>query len=121
LDAIVKVIEYKCLINFSTNLFSILKKAGYSGPFCQNVISPCSVTTCLNGATCVVQNVTSAVCLCFPGFTGQFCVSKIDYCSSSPCVNGGVCRSTSSGFSCSCPQSHTGNFCQIRKYACDSL
>lgn len=60
-------------------------------------------------------------CLCFPGYTGQFCSNKIDYCSSNPCVNGGVCRSTSSGFTCSCPQSHTGNFCQIRKYACDSL
>lgn len=59
-------------------------------------------------------------CICLAGYTGTFCTEKINYCLSQPCANGGTCVSSSTGLTCKCPFNHTGEFCHIRRYACDS-
>ena len=64
---------------------------GYTGQFCEKVVSPCASTTCLNGGQCIVQNETQAVCVCEPGWAGLYCEQDIPECNSNPCQNGATC------------------------------
>ena len=43
-------------------------------------------------------------------FKGHNC-NILNPCASNPCENGGTCTSTATGYSCSCPPSHTGERC----------
>ncbi|XP_070533833.1 uncharacterized protein [Ptychodera flava] len=53
------------------------------------------------------------VCACPPGYTGSSCEQDIDECASQPCFNLGTCIDHVGGFSCTCLQSFSGQFCEL--------
>ncbi|XP_054838618.1 IgGFc-binding protein-like [Eublepharis macularius] len=61
----------------------------------------CSVVTCAPSELCMPVNATRG---CY----------RASPCLPNPCLNGGTCEEAAgpSGFSCSCPKSHQGSFCE---------
>ena len=53
----------------------------------------------------------SLVMYCFP--TGINCEININECASQPCQFGGVCTDALNGFSCACPTTRAGLFCEL--------
>ena len=81
---------------------------GFTGRFCQEKVSPCKLSTCLNGGECVSTD-TDPVCRCLAGFYGNACEKT---CREVPCRNGGQCWDTGGGFKCQCPQGFQGALCE---------
>ena len=61
---------------------------------------------------CVVLNAWIEEHVIFFLQSGDKCQNAIDYCSPSPCQNGGVCESKPVGYTCTCPELHTGKNCE---------
>ena len=59
-------------------------------------------------------------CFCYPTWWyEQLFFSDIDPCSSNPCQNGGLCQDAEVGWTCTCPPSLTGPFCEQGKLPFD--
>lgn len=55
-----------------------------------------------------------------PVSSGPTCHEEVTACYSEPCLNGGSCSPRPGGYSCTCPQSHTGPQCQTSADHCVS-
>ncbi|CAF4416809.1 unnamed protein product, partial [Adineta steineri] len=73
----------------------------------------CTPNPCLNGGTCMSNNVGGFTCQCPQGYSGQRCEDR-DPCFSQPCMNQGSCMPQNGGFRCVCPPGFTGTRCEIR-------
>ena len=91
-------------------------RSGFQGKLCERIgsgDSACSSNPCLHGGFCVSIANESFSCECSPGFYGETCDLAFNYCQSTPCKNGGTCHSYINSFTCSCPTSVGGRFCEI--------
>ncbi|XP_033247045.1 protocadherin-like wing polarity protein stan isoform X1 [Drosophila miranda] len=63
-----------------------------------------------------IYPVNTFACSCPEGFTGSkehyLCDTEVDLCYSDPCQNGGSCVRREGGYTCVCPDSHTGLNCE---------
>ncbi|KAH8396820.1 hypothetical protein KR215_004771 [Drosophila sulfurigaster] len=63
-----------------------------------------------------IYPVNTFACSCPEGFTGSkehyLCDTEVDLCYSDPCQNGGSCVRREGGYTCVCPDSHTGPSCE---------
>lgn len=90
--------------------------AEFTGEFCEiDNGDGCSVHTCLNGGTCVLNLQNEPTCACERGYTGLFCQDMVAKpCSSVTCQNGGTCLEHNGGFVCGCRHKFEGIFCEKR-------
>ena len=110
------------LINGSSSQYGCYCQSGYNGKNCENVVNLCSLTTCLNGGTCIVQNGIAAVCLCTPGWAGLNCGIDIPECNSQPCLNGATCvELTPPNIKCYCPYGFTGQNRELQIFHADQM
>jgi hypothetical protein len=93
----------------------------YTGTRCESLVSLCGSNPCQNNGTCYQDFVSNQVrCLCLPNYAGTFCnqttnATNICTANSMICNNGGTCRVNSAsplGFSCACPATATGTYCE---------
>ena len=63
---------------------------GYTGEFCDIVITYCDSQPCFNGSTCN-DYIGYYVCQCQEGYNGTNCSTNIDDCEPNPCLNGSTC------------------------------
>ncbi|XP_062135457.1 protocadherin-like wing polarity protein stan isoform X1 [Drosophila sulfurigaster albostrigata] len=63
-----------------------------------------------------IYPVNTFACSCPEGFTGSkehyLCDTEVDLCYSDPCQNGGSCVRREGGYTCVCPDTHTGPSCE---------
>ncbi|XP_060651948.1 protocadherin-like wing polarity protein stan isoform X2 [Drosophila nasuta] len=63
-----------------------------------------------------IYPVNTFACSCPEGFTGSkehyLCDTEVDLCYSDPCQNGGSCVRREGGYTCVCPDTHTGPNCE---------
>ncbi|XP_071827126.1 uncharacterized protein [Apostichopus japonicus] len=93
---------------------------------CQFTISvleatPCDMSSCLNGGTCIPVSLAEFICVCSGCFRGDRCETVADACSNSQCQNGGTCQlyiGSCDQYFCQCPPCFTGTECQLRADAC---
>ncbi|CAF3631381.1 unnamed protein product [Adineta steineri] len=92
-------------------LFFCYCDQGYSGTYC-NITHKCD---CANGSLCV----DSSICICPLYKFGTYCYLKHSVCQTpnNLCQNNGICiptddRISSTGFTCFCPESYSGERCQ---------
>ena len=110
-------------------------RSGWKGNSCNVAVRKCdNGLECLNGAKCRVGTTTPAAgatsnytCECPYTHTGSQCqhaVAKVTCPDGHECVNGGSCiksadttsttaATTGSSYMCSCPDSHSGDFCEV--------
>ncbi len=82
-----------------------------TGTTCQLPVDYCSVSPCLNGATCL-SGPLGFQCICPDGWTGDRCGQLINLCASSPCGQNGICVVSSPGnYACSCKLGYEGPKC----------
>lgn len=127
-----------CLLQLSTSTFTCICAQGFSGLFCEIVLTGvtttntmttvkngCNPNPCYFGGTCVTYtNGGFMGCYCPSGYTGTYCqcppsTTKISSgltCNPSPCWNGAVCSSDSTGkfVSCNCPIGWYGTYCDLK-------
>ncbi|XP_067909044.1 hyaluronan-binding protein 2-like isoform X2 [Heterodontus francisci] len=92
----------------------------YTGKMCQIVKNPCRKKTCKHGE-CVLNAVPPYhKCKCDYPFKPPSCKKPIHTCAINPCRNGGTCRKGRKRrtFSCACPKSFGGKFCEIDSSDC---
>lgn len=99
--------------------------------------TPCSTTTCDNGAVCTAHIHVAAQqrtivdtpalvfsaplvthefhCRCTDGYAGARCERRQDPCSPNPCQEGGECRRQGYDFQCTCPAQREGRLCQLQR------
>ncbi|CAF1084363.1 unnamed protein product [Adineta steineri] len=99
-------------------LFFCYCDQGYSGTRC-NITHKCD---CANGSLCV----DSSICICPLYKFGTYCYLKHSVCQTSNnlCQNNGICiptddRISSTGFTCFCPESYSGERCQNKNNRID--
>jgi hypothetical protein len=93
---------------------------GYSGTYCEIVISPCQSQPCFNNGSCLSTYNNTYLCICLPSYTGTFC-EQYNPCMNFQCLNGGTCVISSSalnGRTCICPVGYTGQACGISISPC---
>ncbi|XP_073446794.1 protein crumbs homolog 2 [Dendrobates tinctorius] len=100
-------------------LFTCNCLAGYSGPQCQNKVSPCTPNPCDHNALCV-ENIDNYTCNCRPGYTGQHCETVIDECAPNPCQNDAICVTKENKYLCYCVPGFQGHHCEIDINECAS-
>ncbi|KAL8604237.1 hypothetical protein ACOMHN_014805 [Nucella lapillus] len=89
---------------------------GFTGPGCKTAISPCHVSTCLNGGTCEAT-ANGVICHCAQGFSGTHCQTNLDDCAGVTCQNGGTCSDGVSGYVCECAPGFLGPHCESALHA----
>ncbi|KAM3911904.1 protein crumbs homolog 1-like isoform 2-T2 [Leptodactylus fuscus] len=92
---------------------------GYSGPQCQNKVSPCLPNPCDHDAVCV-ENMDNYTCDCHPGYTGQHCEIVLGGCASQPCQNDAICVDKGNKYFCYCVPGFQGHHCEIDINECAS-
>ena len=71
-----------------------------------------------HGRKIVTQNITLMLhafcrCVCPAGFTDKNCSTNIDDCKDHICQHGSMCIDGVDSYTCSCPRSYTGKYCEI--------
>ncbi|XP_028845065.1 protein eyes shut homolog isoform X2 [Denticeps clupeoides] len=79
-------------------------------------VRPCSLTTCLNGGTCVDSGST-VYCHCPVGWKGALCTETVSVCDAEHdppprCAQGSTCVPVPDGYTCHCPLGTAGQFCE---------
>jgi len=92
---------------------------GYAGELCETPPSPCSVSTCLNGGTCIAKGLTNYKCVCRHGFKGANCEDE-SRCEPNPCLNGAVCVDGEDNYRCECGHGFKGTHCEEESSPCDA-
>ena len=72
----------------------------------------CSYIQCLNGGTCVDEDMFSYSCQCTEGFAGQNCETSTFTCAPNACMFGGVCLPLGYDYICQCPLGQAGRVCE---------
>ena len=132
--------------NILPNYFECKCRPGYTGPFCEIQIDPCSSDPCLNFGICMTKpdgyeclclpnfngsrcendySAKNAVCECPTGYTGSFCETFINQCPYlvNPCKNFGICLGIPNEYllyTCHCLPGTTGANCEILVDLCES-
>ena len=80
---------------------------GWTGNYCTQYVSSCSLTFCSNGGTCFEISPGIPACYCPPCFTGNLCQALLNLCDpvNNPCLNNGNCVTNfpaKCSFNCSC-------------------
>ncbi|CAG5117131.1 unnamed protein product [Candidula unifasciata] len=90
--------------------------AEFTGEFCElEKGDGCSLHTCLNGGTCVMNSNNEPTCACEKGYSGLFCEDlTTSLCSRVVCQNGGTCLELDGQFVCACRRKFEGIFCEKR-------
>ena len=78
-------------------------------------IPACSYIQCLNGGTCVDQDMLSYTCQCTEGFVGQNCETSNFTCAPNSCMFGGICLALGNNYICHCPLGQAGRVCEESK------
>uniref|UniRef100_A0A1X7UPV7 Uncharacterized protein n=1 Tax=Amphimedon queenslandica TaxID=400682 RepID=A0A1X7UPV7_AMPQE len=99
-----------CIANGLT--YSCVCSLDYTDENCTTFITPCYFEPCLNGATCINEDLDNYTCSCLPGFTEEDCSVNIDDCGSNPCQNEGTCIDLVNDYQCDCSAGYTGSDCQ---------
>ncbi|XP_022598048.1 hyaluronan-binding protein 2-like [Seriola dumerili] len=91
----------------------------YSGKKCQTVKDVCKNVKCGHGSCVVTSTPPFHECKCKPPFKPPNC-KKASPCRPNPCQNGGSCLKgpKRSSFQCSCPEGHSGKFCEVGPNDC---
>ncbi|TRY96919.1 hypothetical protein DNTS_014275, partial [Danionella cerebrum] len=94
---------------------------GFSGTFCEQNFTACTISPCENGATCE-DFLGSYKCICLSEpqqgllYGGHNCSEPLVGCDGHECQNGGACMPFLSegvhGYSCVCQPGSTGSYCQ---------
>ncbi|KAK0424429.1 hypothetical protein QR680_008667 [Steinernema hermaphroditum] len=53
------------------------------------------------------------VCVCQPGWTGVNCTEIYDPCEKSDCKSNSSCKASGNDYTCTCPQTMAGRFCEM--------
>lgn len=75
----------------------------------------CSYVLCLNGGTCIDQDMFSYTCQCTEGFVGQNCETSNFTCAPNACMFGGICLAQGNNYICQCPLGRAGRVCEESK------
>lgn len=121
---------------------------GFTGQYCESIVSACDSFPCLNGATCIQGLAGSFTCSCGLGYLGELCdKEKTNECLSNPCPsnetcqerpthgydcypvtgicrvnpcqNGGICKPGSQTV-CFCSPGYYGPYCEYDVHECAS-
>ncbi|XP_077325020.1 protein crumbs homolog 1-like isoform X1 [Lithobates pipiens] len=92
------------------NLFSCACAEGWEGPRCEANIDDCKSKPCIHGLCMDLE--ASYRCDCFLGYTGKNCESNVDDCQRHQCLNGGTCLDGLNNYTCRCPATYSGDYCQ---------
>uniref|UniRef100_A0A3B1ITM5 trypsin n=1 Tax=Astyanax mexicanus TaxID=7994 RepID=A0A3B1ITM5_ASTMX len=85
----------------------------FIGKKCQDVENVCKNVNCGKGECVRIPTEPFYECKCRSPYRPPRC-KKPSPCKPSPCLNGGRCvRSSKKKFSCVCPDTYTGTFCQV--------
>uniref|UniRef100_A0A7E4VBL3 EGF-like domain-containing protein n=1 Tax=Panagrellus redivivus TaxID=6233 RepID=A0A7E4VBL3_PANRE len=108
--------------NHGNGLYTCDCNAGYTGAYCDTLITACDSYPCANNGVCTPIGTSSFTCTCSAYFTGTLCESStschpVAYgacaCRYYPCYNYGTCvQKTVSTYSCICAPGYTGTACQ---------
>ncbi|XP_042315048.1 hyaluronan-binding protein 2 isoform X12 [Sceloporus undulatus] len=87
----------------------------YAGSKCEKVKNTCERIKCHRGDCLVSLRAPYYRCSCRHPYKEPFCDKAQSACQPNPCKNGGTCQRhrIRSKFSCECPDSFKGRFCEI--------
>lgn len=108
----------QCPTNYYGNRCEFFQNNNYVQPSIATTANPCPAGLCVQGTCNTIPQGGASYCVCNLGWTGPRCNVR-NYCQSfqAVCRNGGVCVNRENGFSCSCPPSTTGAYCENSKKA----
>lgn len=101
--------------NDPVEIYKCICASGYKGRACETPLNACSSNPCENGGTCHSKEGgedDGFTCACMDGFEGLTCGVNKDDCKDSDCENGGSCVDGVNDYSCLCPSSYTGEYCE---------
>ncbi|XP_042315038.1 hyaluronan-binding protein 2 isoform X4 [Sceloporus undulatus] len=92
----------------------------YAGSKCEKVKNTCERIKCHRGDCLVSLRAPYYRCSCRHPYKEPFCDKAQSACQPNPCKNGGTCQRhrIRSKFSCECPDSFKGRFCEIGPEDC---
>jgi hypothetical protein len=80
--------------------FDCICPHGFSGPYCDKMVTSCALNPCNNGTCEEIAGKTK--CNCDRGFTGEFCDVVINKCEPNPCENSAKCHNLIDDYYCAC-------------------
>uniref|UniRef100_H2ZX97 Hyaluronan binding protein 2 n=1 Tax=Latimeria chalumnae TaxID=7897 RepID=H2ZX97_LATCH len=92
----------------------------YTGKRCQKMKNYCKGADCGHGDCISTLTAPYFKCECRYPYQPPNCTKATSVCNPNPCTNEGICKSEGekSTFSCTCPESYRGTFCEIGPNEC---
>ncbi|XP_028647277.2 hyaluronan-binding protein 2 isoform X2 [Erpetoichthys calabaricus] len=109
-----KPCENEGVCTAATGVHKCTCKEPYTGKNCEKVKTYCKKAKCKNGECVLTTSPPHYKCKCKHPFQGEHCNKHSSPCDPNPCQNGGSCAkgATRSRFTCICPASFNGRFCE---------